>query len=216
MKNISKKHIDAFDKFNYVVNLKSTKDRVKYIKTIERICRSSLEYKNYIAFLRENINMTKCSFFNGVENGDAGSKHIRIEIHHDPLTLFDITDTIITKFQENGTPLDSFMIADEVMANHYSNRVGLIPLSKTIHEMVHNSDKIFIPLHLVYGRYKEFFNEYGDYMSDELYKKLESKITQTKSINTNTFDSLKVEYVYLDVEGFTLPHRIEKYEDEVG
>ena len=63
-----------------------------------------------------------------------------------------------------------YLDADEVMECHYLNRVGLIPLSKTIHEMVHKSDKIFIPLHLVYGRYKEFFDVYGEYMSDQLFE----------------------------------------------
>ena len=214
-KNILKKSIETVDKMNYTVQLKTSKERIRYIKSIERIVRGSIEYKDYIQFLRENVDMTKCSFFNNVENG-PDSRKVKIEIHHDPLTLFNITDTVLNKFITEGIPLNDLYIADEVMECHYLNRVGLIPLSKTIHEMVHKSDKIFIPLHLVYGRYKEFFDTYGEYMSDQLFELLEKKIIQTKAIKEDSFKALDVKYVYLEVEGFTLPQKIEVEERKMA
>ena len=41
--------------------------------------------------------------------------------------------------------------------------VGLIPLSETVHELVHNG-YLFIPTDAVYGKYKEFVQQYQDYL----------------------------------------------------
>lgn len=215
MNKIITRSIEEVDRMQYSVELKSAKDKTRYIKSIERIIRSSLEYKNYVQFLRDNIDMTKCAFFNNVENG-PDSKRVKIEIHHDPLTLFNITETVLNKYIAEGIPLNDLYIADEVMENHYLNRVGLIPLSKTIHEMVHKSDKIFIPIHLVYGRYKEFFEMYGEYMSDHLFDLLENKILQTKALKEDSFKALDVEFVYLEVDGFTLPQKITVEERKIS
>ena len=42
-------------------NIVSEKDKAKTVKTCERMIRSSLEYKDYVKFLKEYIDMTKCS-----------------------------------------------------------------------------------------------------------------------------------------------------------
>ena len=46
------------DFVDYTVQLRSDKDRVKFVKRIEKIVRSSQEYKDYIAYLKENVDMT--------------------------------------------------------------------------------------------------------------------------------------------------------------
>ena len=38
----------------------SPRDREKYIKTCEMVIRKSMEYKEYIKFLRENMEMDEC------------------------------------------------------------------------------------------------------------------------------------------------------------
>lgn len=183
----------------YSVNFRNEKDKVKFIKRTERIIRASLEYRDYIAFLKEHVNMNRCAFFQNVCSSEG--KKIKIEIHHEPFTLYDYVEVVVNKFVDEGRDLNDLLIADEVMKLHYDNLVGLIPLSKTIHQMVHNSTKVTIPLNMVYGNYAEFLKseEYGPY-TDALLDKLEEKIEKTKNLSEKDFENLKKQFTYLDIK----------------
>lgn len=197
----------------YSVSLESDKARVKYAKRIEQIIRSSLEYRDYIAYLKEYVDMAKCAFFTGVQSGQ-GNK-VRIEVHHEPLTLFDIVIIVMNKYQQEGIPLDDLYIAEEVMRLHYENKVGLIPLSKSIHQIVHHGEDIIIPLSLVYGNYKEFIEEYYDYINNPddvittaIVAKIEQKIIATRNITSEMIDKLTPSFVYIEIDGYKLPQKV--------
>lgn len=177
----------------------NAKDRDKYIKRCEKIIRSSQEYRDYINFLKEHIDMDRCAFFQSISSKE--SKRVKIEIHHEPFTLYDYVAVVIDKFLAEGLPLNDLMISDEVMELHYNNKVGLIPLSKTIHQMIHNSNKLVIPLNMVYGDYASFLSssEYEPYV-DELFEKLETKINITKNLTAESFDALRKEFTYIEME----------------
>lgn len=191
----------------YSVAPSSAKELNKFVKRCEKVVRSSQEYKDYISFLRENVDMDRCAFFNNISN--SSNRRIRIEIHHEPFTLYDIVMTVVNKFIAEGIPLNDLMIADEVMELHYNNMVGLIPLSLTIHQVVHNSDKIIIPINLCYGDFRKFLEEYEEYIPEGLYEKLESKIAATKLINGQSFDALQPQFEYIEVDGVKLPQKVE-------
>lgn len=180
----------------------SPKDREKFIKTCEMVIRKSFEYKEYIRFLRENMDMSECIILSNLKNGNG--KRYHIEIHHEPFTLFDIVETVITKRLENGESINALNVADEVMELHYSGMVGLIPLTVTMHELVHKG-RIFIPLQFIYHKYNEFFTEYEEYMNESLKEKIEAKVNLSLQTEDLVSDSLDVEFVYLDVDGFKFP-----------
>ena len=187
------------EEMEYSVFINSDKDKVKFIKRCEKVIRSSNEYRDYVAFLKENIDMDKCAFWKNVSS--ENSKRVKIEIHHEPFTLFDIVSVVVERFLDQGYPLNDLLIADEVMELHYANMVGLIPLSKTIHQIVHNSTKIRIPLNMVYGDYTSFLTseKYEAYV-DELFEKLEIKINETKNLTEANFDDLRKEFTYLEMK----------------
>lgn len=209
--NVVKKSYVAPEDMEYTVQLNTDKDKIKFIKRIEQLVRSSMEYRDYIAYLKEYVDMKHCAFFNNVEN-EQGSK-VRIEIHHEPLTLFDIVKTVINKFIEESIPLNDLYIADEVIELHYTNKVGLIPLSKSVHQIVHNSNEILIPLNLIYGEYRDFLEEYNDYLDEDILDKIEMKINQTRSFTEEMVNKLTPSYVYLEVDGYSLPKKIESEEE---
>lgn len=177
----------------------------KYINSIERICRTSYEYREMISYLRQNINMNKCSFYENVNNID--SFKIKIEIHHEPLCLYDICQVIYNKRLALGELLDEEMVAKEVMFVHYNNLVGLISLSETVHELVHNN-YLFVPTDKVYGQYKKFISLYEKYIPMELFDKLERIEEVTKTYQGDIDNNiLEKKYVYLDVTGsYELPN----------
>ena len=186
----------------------SDKDKIRLIKDIERLVRKSIEYKQYIRFLKDEIDMTSCSFFENVSNKNANSG-ISIEIHHEPIDLFTIVNTIVDKWIDLDLDLNPLLIAEEVMGLHYKNQVGLVPLSITVHQLVHDG-KIFIPLQNVYGDYLSFVEEYGAYMSDATQNILQTKLRMSKEIDNPDTSILEKKYVYLEVDGFTLPKLIEQ------
>ena len=185
----------------YTPMINNEKDKSKFIKRCEKIIRATQEYKDYINFLKEHVDMNRCAFFQNVSMEDT--KRVKIEIHHEPFTLYDYVAVVVDRFQSEGLPLNDLLIADEIMELHYNNKVGLIPLSKTIHEVIHNSNKIVIPLNMVYGDYAGFLAS-PEYSScqyiDDLYDKLEVKLDVTKNLTKESFDALMKEFTYIEMK----------------
>ena len=192
----------------YEARYETDKDKRKFIERTKRIVRSSKEYKDYIRYLKENMDMDRCVFFKKVKH--TSDNAIKIEVHHEPFTLDDIVRTVINKQLAEGRKLNDLDVANEVMELHYNDMVGLVPLSETIHELVHSdTNKVFVPLNMVYGNFNKFFELYQDYMEDDILTRLEFKIDQTKNMTEDAFDALAVEYEYLEVDGVDLPEKVE-------
>lgn len=190
----------AFDKIPEVemqYNIISEKDKVKTVKTIERMVRSSLEYKEYIRYLKDYIDMTKCSFFGNVRM-DRYSK-IKIEQHHSPFTLYDITMTVLLKHLDTYGEANLFEVAEEVMKLHYQCKVGIIPLSTTIHELVHEGT-IFIPIQQVRGNWLQFYKEYEPFIPQDMKDKLKAIVKFSKECQDLSL--LETKYTYVEVEDF--------------
>ena len=202
-KSIYIKFVPEFNISDY--DLSNPKELSKYFKSIERICRNSRTYKKLINFLRENVDMNKCSYFKNVDNIDTYSR--RIHIRHTPLTLYDIVTTVYNNRLLNHESLSEMMVAKEVMWLHYNLFVGLIPLSETVHGSVHNG-QAFIPTTKVYGMYKTFVKLYEPYMDKELLKVLSNMEEMSEDYDTIT-KLLEVSPVFIDYEegiGFEFPN----------
>lgn len=204
---IERRKIQEIPPIERNIVLMSEKDKIKLIKTIERIVRSSQEYKQYISFLRKEVDMTMCSFFTNISNKD--SRKVSIEIHHEPFTLFDIAQIVLEKWIAENKKINPILIAEEVMKLHYQNKVGLIPLSITVHELVH-SGKLFIPLQNVYGDFISFFEEYEPYISNDLKDILQIKLKMSKELENLDMSILEKKYVYLEIDGMTFPQPLEE------
>ena len=151
-------------------DLSDSKQLHKFFLYIDRIVvRHSYLYKKLINFLREHVDMNCCSFYKNINNIDTNSIHI--EIHHEPFTLFDIVNIVYSKRLALHEPLTENQIAKEVLWNHYRMAVGLIPLSETVHELVHNGF-IFIPTTSVFGYYKKFYEDYKDFIDPSVKRTL--------------------------------------------
>jgi hypothetical protein len=159
--------------------------------------------------------MDNCVFLANIsQDKSRGRKRISIELHHEPFTLMDIVWTVVNKYEQEGLPYNDLLISDEVLEMHYANMVGLVPLSKTMHQMVHNSDKVKIPLYVVYGQYSEFIEKYGDYMEPELMDKLERKIEFTKNVTKEDFDAIQKQFTYLEIDGVDDIEKLDVEDDE--
>ena len=154
-------YINLYD----IVDLENEKERKALIKKIESLIRNSTEYKKFIGFLRNNLNLNKCTFHPDV-NCDI-LKKTKIEFHHYPFTLYEIVDTVVEKQSKENPIINPFDVAEEVMELHYDLKIGLVPLSKTLHELAHSGKK-FINLKYVKGSYLKFISLYNVYINDNL------------------------------------------------
>lgn len=197
MDNIPPYDTEDYDLFN-------EKDFKKYIDDIERMVRSSREYREAVQYMRKFINMNTSLFFQNINNIETAK--IKIELHHHPFTLYDIVITVFNKRSRLQESLDIELVAKEVAYLHYFLIIGLVPLSRTEHKLVHNQ-ALFIPLELdgkpiVLGDYNKFVEMYErDIPEDTMirfntYKELTKNYNQ--AINT---EILKISPTYLQLPG---------------
>ena len=203
--------------YNDLELLTNEKNKEKFIKSIERIIRTSIEYRNYIGYLRNEVNLAYCTLFDRIPEEVAAA--LKIEMHHMPFTLYDLVDVVLTKYLTLDRPFTRFSIANEVMDLHFSNKVGLVPLTVTAHQMMH-AGKYFIKKSDVFGKYDLFIQENKAYLTDEHLEKI-TRLTNTSDITienarknlTAINPDLYVEYDESDFDQVLLPE-IEKMDDD--
>ena len=198
---ITRVHLDAPIVIPRLPVITNDRQKVKLIKSIETYIRSSLEYKDLIKYLRDYVDMNQCEFF---QNFDGSQKPGLIQIHHEPFDLFSITQIVMNRQEKELGYISELQVAEEVMRLHYRGLVGLIPLSVTAHELVHDG-KLIVPLNCVYGKFVQFVKEYYDYIDDIYLVMLNEKIEQTKNLKAEDMSILSVRYIYTDVDGYKLP-----------
>lgn len=193
---------------------RSARERRKFITKVERIVRTSDEYKEYIKYLKTHFDMAHCEIFPQVRSGNG--KKYSIEIHHEPFQLSWIVDTVIRKRQDLDESLNPFHIADEVMKLHYDGWIGLIPLSVTAHELVH-SDRITIPLQYIYQDYAKFANEYDMWIPQYVKDLVILKVELSQECNHFQSDILEDPIVtYINVDGFDYPKVPNEWKDALA
>ena len=195
-----------------VYPLKNETERDKLINTCEKFIRSSMEYRDYISFLKTKMDFNRCAVLKNVISGNG--KKYTIEVHHEPFTLYDLVDLEILKMEANHTPLSLMAISEAVMELHYEGKVGLIPLSKTQHELVH-SGKCFIPLQQIFQDYDKYYEEYEEYIekAEHIKNKIDVKVRLSMECSGKIQTESLPEYVYLNVDGFEFPEIPDEWRD---
>jgi len=187
---------------------KSNRDRKKYIDMVKAYVRASDEYKDYIKFLKKNVDMSRCIVLQKLITGNG--KKYSIEIHHDPFSLFDIINIMLAKSEADGQPHNPYKLAEAVTELHYDNKVGLVPLAKTSHELVENG-KIFVPLQYMYQQYDKFYDEYEEFMDDNMKAKIQLKVQMSLKCDQIVSDCMDTEFTYIKVDGWDFPEISEEW-----
>lgn len=159
----------------------------RFIKSVEKMVRTSREYKAYIELLRTNIHaLNHDNILSNITTAD-----VEMEFHHYPFSLYDIIEICMLQHIVAGEKFTSFMISKEVMDLHFKHQIGLVPLTKTMHELAH-SGNIFISNKQVFGNYKNFMKFYSNGISRDL----QDKIKEFEEMSKNNTPS--------DVKGLLL------------
>ena len=164
----------------------------KVINYIEKEVRSSYEYRKYINYLKEELDLTKCSLLPGIDCSNGAAS---IEFHHYPMNLYEITEIVGTQMLKSlvdDEKLSCFEIAERVMEEHYRGNIGLIPLTKTLHDMAHNNS-IIIPISKVNGNYERFLKKYNSYISDDIKDRIAEAKLNSESDESKLYNQKKLE-----------------------
>jgi hypothetical protein len=163
----------------------------KTIMYIEKEIRNSHEYRSYIQYMKEELDLTKCAL---LPNIDIKTTPVSLEFHHFPFTLFDITGIVgksmLNNLSENES-VSCFDISEKVMLEHFKNNVGLVPLTKTLHEMAHNG-AIAIPFDKINGNYSKFIEEYNQHIEPDFVDRINALKNYNSSEEAKKFNDFKL------------------------
>lgn len=152
-------------------------DYNKFIKSVERMVRSSMEYKLWKSYLIDVLGMTTCVVT------DENLAELSLEVHHHVPSLYIVVKGIVNETLESDEEFCSFDIATKVMETHFKNHVGYVMMISSMHEKYHNGF-LDIPIELVKGNYVEFINNYSRYLDAEDLDNI-NNLLQTTTSNCN-------------------------------
>ena len=139
------------------------KNYYSFIKNVERLVRTSPEYRLWLSYVKDVLGNNYCLITNET------NEDVTVEIHH-VIGLFELVMMVVDTRIMNAKEFSSFDVAEEVMGMHFKNQVAYVPLVTTLHEKVHNGG-ITIPVKMVFGNWPSLLTTY--YLNDEIKKKIE-------------------------------------------
>lgn len=145
----------------------------KTIMYIEKQIRGSHEYRAYVKYLKEELDLTKCALLPSI---DVKATPVSLEFHHFPYTLFDITGIVgrsMVGEAGDDASVSTLDIAERVMREHFENHVGLVPLTETLHQMAH-SGAVSIPFDKINGNFRAFSERYRDFIEPDFLDRIEA------------------------------------------
>ena len=174
-----------------ISEFESEKDYKRFVSAVKRMVRSSLEYKRWLNFLRDNLNLTVSPFtLETLEETNS------IEIHHHPITLEELIEIVVFNKLEEGKSFSTFDIAREVLELHYKMQVGVIPLTETEHAKYHEGN-LLIPIEFVSGNWQAILDKYK--IPDDIYRRIlsRSEIKLKDVVNFYSADERNKRYIGL-------------------
>lgn len=151
----------------FVLQYYQTKDSLMDVEVYKRFLenaissfRKSRTYRHYKAYLMD-LGLDRCQFHSALKSSEnKEEKMVDLEMHHAILTIFDIA-LIITEHVLNTTGyITTFDLIHILKWVHKNNMVGVVMLSKTAHQLYHNTNEFFIHPSMVFGKWWEFLFEF--------------------------------------------------------
>lgn len=157
----------------YEISLMQTKDTVADIDSYAKFINSAISqfrhtrfYKNYKANLMA-LGLDHCAYLHNV-NSDMAD----LEMNHVILTIFDIALMIAEHYLNTYGYVSSFHIVGALREEHKQNRVPIIMMSKTVHQLYHNDDLFYVHPNQIFGKWTELIKTYYNGITPEICTKL--------------------------------------------
>lgn len=125
-----------------------------FVKNAETRFRRSPDYKAYKSYLM-GLGLDR-----GQVMGNITSEDATIELHHNIINLFDITLMICEHIVNTVGFITTFDLIQLLILEHRANRVPIVFLPKTPHQMYTGDQQAYIPPSMTFGRWWELLNRY--------------------------------------------------------
>ena len=116
--------------------------------------RTSRTYKNYKAYLM-SLGMNRCQILGNIDENMAD-----IEMHHNFLTIFDIALMITEHTIKTKGYITTFDLVNTLKEEHKNNRIPLVMLTKTVHQLYHANEDFIIPAQYCFGYWQDLLIKY--------------------------------------------------------
>jgi hypothetical protein len=150
-------------------NFPNESDYKKFIKNCESIIRRSIEYKYWVSYIKDILQIDRCMITH------ERNSETTIEVHHHIPSLFVLITSIVNKNIEEDREFCTFDICQEAIQLHYQNKVGYVTLLSSMHEKFHNGC-LDIPIEFVRGDYKYYIDNYRKFIDESDMEKIENRL----------------------------------------
>lgn len=116
--------------------------------------RKSRTYKSYKSYLM-SMGLDRCQVIGNIQDGMAN-----IEMHHNFLTIYDITILISQHILNTVGRCTTFDIISLLMQEHRNNNIPIVMLSETVHQLYHDTLDFYIPLSMTFGKWWDLLIKY--------------------------------------------------------
>lgn len=116
--------------------------------------RRSRSYKGYKSYLMM-MGMNRCQIFGNIDDSMAD-----IEMHHNFLTIFDISILISQHILNTVGKMTTFDLVALLIQEHRNNNIPIVMLSKTAHQVYHDNPDFYIPLSMTFGKWWDLLIKY--------------------------------------------------------
>lgn len=123
-------------------------------------------YKAYKASLME-LGLDHCAYLHNINSDMA-----ELEMNHVILTIFDIALMICEHYINTYGQVSSFHIIGALREEHKRNRVPIIMMSKTVHQLYHNDELFYVHPSQIFGKWTELIRTYYNGITPEICNKL--------------------------------------------
>lgn len=130
-------------------------DRYKaFIDNCTHRFRKSRTYKSYKSYLM-SMGLDRCQVIGNIQDGMAN-----IEMHHNFLTIYDITILISQHILNTVGRCTTFDIIALLMQEHRNNNIPIVMLSETVHQLYHDNPDFYIPISMTFGKWWDLLIKY--------------------------------------------------------
>ena len=152
--------------------LDDEKGRISFLRDVVTEVRRCPEMGRYRSFLLEHLDLDRCSVLSGLTAEECAAA--RLELHHWPLSLFDVCSLVLGQMEADGERITTFAVAHRAMALHWRGMVGLVPLLESLHQMAH-SGQLRLDPRWAFGNWQGLLDECRSGLSEELATRLRAE-----------------------------------------
>ena len=153
--------------------------------------RHSKFYKNYKSYLM-GLGLDHCQILGNVNEENVGARGI--EMNHNFLTIFDIALLITEHVLNIVGYISTFDLIYLLKLEHRENRVPIVMLSETVHELYHQNPDMVFPAQMCFGYWVELLLKYSKGITPRIAQKvidyIDRSVNDYSGMNGNVINDL--------------------------